>query len=80
MTEDCVKKKIQYFFYSTALETLSFYYLPLKNSFGPQLGGAGIKCCNSPFIGGSLEACQSLTLWLLETKCLLSLQVRGGQF
>ena len=79
MTEDCVKKN-SIFFYSTTLETLKFYHLTLKNSFGPQLGGAGIKCCNIPFIGGSLEACQSLTIWLLETKCLLSLQVRGGQF
>ena len=75
-----MSKKNSIFFYSTALETLNFYHLPLKNSFGPQLGGAGIKCCNSPFVGGSLEACQSLIMWLLETKCLLSMQVRGGQF
>ena len=79
MTEDCVKKN-SFFFYPTALEILNFYRLPLKNSFGPQLGDAGIKCCNSPFVGGSLEARQSLTMWLLETKCLLSLQVRVGQF
>ena len=36
MTEDCVKKNL-IFFYSTTLETLKFYHLTLKNSFGPQL-------------------------------------------